>query len=41
MGKSFDYVPVQLTKAFREAQTNEQFLGWLKMQEASMEIELP
>jgi len=41
MGKSFDYVPVQLTKAFREAQTNEQFLGWLKMQEASMEIEFP
>lgn len=41
MGKSFDYVPTQLTKAFREAQSNEQFQGWLKMQEAVMEIEFP
>ena len=41
MGKTFDYVPRQLTKAFREAQSNEQFLGWLKMQEAVMEIEFP
>ncbi len=41
MGKSFDHVPIQLTKAFREAQSNEQFQGWLKMQEAVMEIEFP
>jgi hypothetical protein len=41
MGKSFDYVPTQLTHAFREAQSNEQFQGWLKMQEAVMEIEFP
>lgn len=41
MGESFDYVPTQLTRAFRDAQSNEQFLGWLKMQEAVMEIEFP
>lgn len=41
MGESFDYVPIQLTKAFRVAQSNEQFLGWLRMQEAVMEIEFP
>lgn len=41
MGSTFDYVPVQLTKAFREAQTDENFQGWLKMQEAVMEIEFP
>ncbi|MCV7100895.1 MULTISPECIES: hypothetical protein [Mycobacterium] len=41
MGKTYDYVPIQLTKAFREAQSDERFQGWLKMQEASMEIEFP
>lgn len=41
MGKTFDYVPVQLTKAFREAQADEKFQGWLKMQEAAMGIEFP
>jgi hypothetical protein len=41
MGSKFDYVPVQLTKAFREAQTDERFQSWLKMQEAVMGIEFP
>lgn len=42
MGKgSLDFVPMQLTKAFRQAQSDQQFLGWLKMQEAVMEIEFP
>ena len=41
MGESFDYVPVQLTQAFRVAQSSERFLGWLRMQEAVMEIEFP
>ncbi len=41
MGKASDYVPVQLTKAFREAQADEKFQGWLKMQEAVMGIEFP
>jgi hypothetical protein len=41
MGSNFDYVPVQLTKAFREAQADEQFQSWLKMQEAVMGIEFP
>ena len=41
MGESFDYVPPRLTKAFRGAHSNEQFLGWLTMQEAVMEIEFP
>jgi hypothetical protein len=36
-----NYVPVQLTKAFRDAQTDETFRGWLKMQEAAMDIEFP
>jgi len=35
------YVPVQLRRAFREAQSGEYFQGWLKMQEAVMEIEFP
>ena len=41
MGRSFDYVPVQLTKAFRDAQSDEKFRSWLKMQEAVMGIEFP
>ena len=41
MGEASDYVPVALTKAFRDAQTDEKFRGWLKMQEASMGIEFP
>lgn len=41
MGKSSDYVPVRLTRAYRDAQENEFFLGWLKMQEAVMNIEFP
>ncbi|MFA4052603.1 MULTISPECIES: hypothetical protein [Mycobacteroides] len=41
MGEAFDYVPTQLTKAFREAQADEKFQGWLKMQEAVMGIEFP
>lgn len=40
MGAS-DYVPVALTRAFREAQSDEKFQSWLKMQEASMGIEFP
>lgn len=41
MGSTFDYVPIQLTKAFREAQADEKFQGWLKMQESVMDIEFP
>jgi hypothetical protein len=41
VGKRFDYVPIQLTKAFRTAQSDEKFQGWLKMQEAVMGIEFP
>lgn len=41
MGTSNDYVPVQLTDAFRQAQSDEKFQGWLKMQEAAMGIEFP
>ena len=41
MGSTFDYVPIQLTKAFREAQADEKFQGWLKMQDAVMGIEFP
>ncbi|MGY1990402.1 hypothetical protein [Mycolicibacterium fortuitum] len=41
MGSSQDYVPTQLTKAYREAQSDEKFQSWLKMQEAVMEIEFP
>ncbi|MBS9534034.1 hypothetical protein KIH27_10600 [Mycobacterium sp. M1] len=41
MGKAFEYVPVQLTKAFRAAQSDTRFQGWLKMQEAVMDIEFP
>jgi hypothetical protein len=41
VGKRFDYVPTQLTKAFRKAQSDEKFQGWLKMQEAIMDIEFP
>ncbi|MFL6084049.1 MAG: hypothetical protein ACJ74F_12745 [Mycobacterium sp.] len=32
---------MQLTKAFREAQTDEKFQSWLKMQDAVMGIEFP
>jgi hypothetical protein len=39
MGSTFDYVPVRLTKAYREAQADEKFQGWLKMQEAAVDIE--
>ncbi len=39
MGSRFDYVPVRLTKAYREAQADEKFQGWLKMQEAAVDIE--
>lgn len=41
MGEASHYVPVVLTKVFRDAQTDEKFQGWLKMQEASMGIEFP
>ena len=41
MGSSNDYVPVQLTEAFRQAQADEKFQSWLKMQEAIMGIEFP
>jgi hypothetical protein len=41
MGSTFDYVSIQLTKAFREAQVDEKFQGWLKMQEAAMGIVFP
>ena len=41
MGDISDYIPTQLTNAFREAQTDEKFQGWLKMQEAAMGIEFP
>jgi hypothetical protein len=41
LGKASDYVPIQLTKAFREAQSDEKFQGWLKMQDAVMGIEFP
>jgi hypothetical protein len=34
-------VPIQLTKAFREARTDEKFQGWLKMQDAAMGIVFP
>jgi hypothetical protein len=34
-------VPIQLTKEFREAQSDEKFQGWLKMQDAAMGIEFP
>jgi hypothetical protein len=39
MGSTFDYIPVRLTKAYREAQADEKFQGWLKMQEAAVDIE--
>jgi hypothetical protein len=41
MGSTFNYVPIQLTKAFRDAQSDEKFQGWLKMQDAAMGIEFP
>lgn len=41
MGKVSDYVPIALTRAFREAQTDEKFQGWLKMQEAAVGIVFP
>jgi hypothetical protein len=41
VGKATDYVPTQLSKAFRDAQSNEQFLSWVKMQDAVMDIEFP
>lgn len=41
MGNSNDYVPIQLTQAFRQAQSDETFQSWLKMQEAAMGIEFP
>ncbi|WP_049924823.1 hypothetical protein [Mycolicibacterium septicum] len=41
MGSTFNYVPIQLTKAFRDAQSDEKFQGWLKMQEAAVGIEFP
>lgn len=41
MGEASDYVPMALTKAFRDAQADEKFQGWLKMQDASMGIEFP
>ena len=40
MGAS-DYVPIALTRAFREAQADEAFQGWLEMQQAVMGIEFP
>jgi len=39
MGNTFDYIPVQLTKAIREAQADEKFQGWLTMQDAAVDIE--
>lgn len=41
MGKALDYVPTQLTTAFRDAQASEEFQDWLKMQGAVMDIEFP
>lgn len=41
MGGTHDYVPIQLTRAFRNAQQNRLFRSWLDMQEAVMAIEFP
>ncbi|MCG5432945.1 hypothetical protein LV457_11700 [Mycobacterium sp. MYCO198283] len=41
MGDVTAYVPVQLTRAFRQAQSDPTFQCWLKMQEAAMDIEFP
>ncbi|TDZ77533.1 hypothetical protein DE4585_04928 [Mycobacteroides salmoniphilum] len=39
MGSIHDYVPIQLTSAFRKAQQNTKFRSWLDMQDAVMAIE--
>jgi len=41
MGTADDYIPIQLTRKFRDAQFDNDFQGWLKMQEAAMQIEFP
>ncbi|KHO24670.1 hypothetical protein [Mycolicibacterium setense] len=41
MGSTFDYAPIQLTKAFRDAQDDDKFQGWLKLQDAAMGTEFP
>lgn len=41
MGSRFDYVPIQLSRAFREAQSDTNFQSWLKMQDAAVQIEFP
>ncbi|OHU31698.1 hypothetical protein BKG76_00330 [Mycobacteroides franklinii] len=41
MGSIHDYVPIQLTNAFRRAQQNTKFRSWLDMQDAVMAIEFP
>lgn len=41
MGMVRDSVPMQLSKVFRKVQHDPNFRGWLKMQEAVMEIEFP
>lgn len=41
MAKSVDYVPVRLTRRYREAQDNEKFRSWLTMQSSVMEIVFP
>ncbi len=35
MGEARNYIPIRTTARFREAQRDEAFLGWLKMQEAA------
>lgn len=41
MGSTHNYIPVRTTRRYREAQTDEKFQGWLKMQSAAMEIVFP
>lgn len=41
MGSAHDYIPVQLTGAFRKAQSNKLFRSWIEMQQAVMAIEFP
>lgn len=41
MAKSVNYIPIRTTRAYQEAQNDEFFVGWLRMQEAVMEIEFP
>lgn len=41
MAKTVNYIPIRTTRAYRDAQSDENFLGWLRMQEAVMDIEFP